>query len=449
MATRIEEAGSPGPTRRRPLWPLHVLTAVVVVAGIAAVALRPLAPDLGGVPDPARWFDADHLAAVEAYHGPRYLLRLLGLALRIAIPCLIAFTPTGRRVVAGLVDRMGGSTRPVLAGAAVVAAIVVIVDLAVLPLNVWLGWYHDGMWGFSTQSLPEWLWHWTRNMAAIWLIVAAGAAGALGLARRAPRAFAPLAGLAGGAAAALLVLAAPLVLEPLQHRTVPLPEGEMRTDVSRVIEAAGEDMDEILVAEASARTTRQNAYVSGLGATRRIVLYDTLLEARPPEDVGMVVAHELAHHRNGDLARGTAAAAAGVVAAAYVLAGVMGRRVRAGKQRTLADPRGAAVAVAVVVLLVNGSAPVAMNVSRDMEAAADLGSLELTGDRDVYLRQKAEIGRANLSDPAPPTWARLLWSSHPPAASRLEMGERWPLDWRGPVRPHLRVGGLDEEQQDR
>lgn len=444
MATRTAAPPPTAPARRSPpVWPLHGLAAAVVVAGIAAVFVRPLAPDLGPVPDPARWYDAAHLAAVEAYRSPRYPLMLLGLALRIAVPLLVAFTAGGRRLAERVVVAAGGDRRPVLAGTAVVVAVVAVVDLVVLPINVWLGWYHDTVWGFATQSLPAWLGDWVVRNVVTWLLVAAAAAAALWLARHAGRAWAPLAGLAGAAGAAVLVLVSPLVLEPLEHRTEPLPEGPLRAEVDRIAAAADVEVDDVVVADASRRTTRQNAYVSGLGATRRVVLYDTLVEARPPRDVGAVIAHELAHHRHRDLERGTLAAGAAVVAGAYVLQWVMRRRVATGRQRGLGDPRGAVVGLAVVVLVVNAAAPATAAISRQMEAAADLGALDITRDPDTHLRQKADLGRANLTHPAPPTWVTLLWSTHPPTASRLEMGERWPLAWRGPVPPPP-LGEADE-----
>ncbi len=68
------------------------------------------------------------------------------------------------------------------------------------------------------------------------------------------------------------------------------------------------------------------------------------------------------------------------------------------------------------------------------EAAADLAALELTGDPQTYVAMHVALARANLTEPLPPRWAYLLWSTHPPVAARLEMGRRWP-ELSNPRRP--------------
>lgn len=421
------------PSSRTGQRALHIAAAAVVVVGVGVTVLRPLAPDLGPIPDPGRWFDAAYLEEAAAFRGPRYIVAALGLALRIAVPCLVAFTPLGRRLVARLVDRVGAH-RPVLAATAVILAVVVATDLIVLPAAFWMGYIHDGAYGFRTQGLGGWLRDWLLASALAWGLVALLASAGWWLARRLPDIWPPVAGLSASVVLVVIVAAAPLVLEPLELRTEPLAEGSTRTAVENVVLASGEEINEIVVGDASRRSTRQNAYVSGLGATRRIVLYDTLIEAQPPPVVAQVVAHELAHHRNADLGRSTLLGAAGLILAAYGVQALMAARQRRGGGAPT-DPRSAAVVLAIVVLMLVASHPVQNMVSRQLEAAADLGGLELTNDPVTFIEQRKAVTRANLGDPAPPRWAYLLWSSHPAGASRLEMGERWPQEWRGPVRP--------------
>jgi STE24 endopeptidase len=412
---------------------LHVLAALVVVVGLAAAFLRPFAPGVGTALDAGRWFDAEYLATAAEYRQPRYVAAALGVALRIGIPCLLAFTAFGRGLVARILARC--RHRPVLGAAAVVAIVVVVTDLAVLPLQFWIGYVHDGRYGFRTQGLAGWARDWIVLTVPVWALVTALAAAGWALARRFPKDWPAIGGLAASVLLVVLVVASPLVLEPLEFRTEPLDPGTVRTAVEAVVERSGQPVGEIVVADASRRTTRQNAYVSGLGATRRIVLYDTLVEGQPPAVVAQVVAHELAHDRHGDLGRGTLFAASGIIVAAYGLHGIMAWRTRRGLQRTPTDPQAAGVAVAAVVLLLTASLPLQNWVSRQYEAAADLGALEMTQDPATYLEQRTAVTRANLGDPSPPRWFRYLRSTHPSPVERLEMGEQWPLEWRGPSRP--------------
>jgi STE24 endopeptidase len=398
---------------------------LVVAAGVGAQLVRPLAPDLGPPPDAGRFFDAAYLRLVESYRRPIYAALLAALLVRIAVAALVALTPVGRRLTARVVATVGAA-RPARAAAAVVVGVVALTDVVLLPLAFWLGYVHEGRYGFRTQGLGGWARDWLVTAVPAWLAVGVLALAGYALARRLPRAWPAVAGLAAGAASVVVVFAAPLVLEPLQFRLTPLPAGPVRGAVEAVLDRAGVDVDALLVADASRRSTKQNAYVSGLGATRRVVLYDTLLAERAPDEVGVVLAHELGHRVHGDLARTALLGAAGSVAAGAVLAAVVRRRAARGRQDGQVDPRAAAVVVLVALLLNTAALPVQAFVSRRAEAAADLAALRFTRDPQTYLELTANLARANLGDPAPPGWAYVLWFSHPTTTARLELGVRWP-----------------------
>jgi len=114
------------------------------------------------------------------------------------------------------------------------------------------------------------------------------------------------------------------------------------------------------------------------------------------------------------------------VTLAYLLAAVATVRIRRGRQHALADPRAAAVLLAVVVVANVATAPLQSAVSRRAEAAADLTALDLTRDPAAFQRLQVGLTRSNLSSPQPPVWVTTLWATHPSALARLAMGERWP-----------------------
>src|SRR5436305_13340021 len=120
--------------------------------------------------------------------------------------------------------------------------------------------------------------------------------------------------LVGGLFAAL----APVLLDPVFNDYTPLPEGETRSDVLALARAAGVRVAGVYSVDASRRTTAANAYVTGLGPTKRVVLFDTLLDRYDREEVRVVVAHELAHVSGRDVPRGVLYAA--LVAPAGALA---------------------------------------------------------------------------------------------------------------------------------
>src|SRR5262249_29846522 len=165
--------------------------------------------------------------------------------------------------------------------------------------------------GLSTQSAGGWFFDWLKGLV-VGLVFGAGALFCFVAAARAwPDAW-PLV-VAVAAAAALLVVGfvAPLVLEPLFNRFQPLQDAELAASLRSLADRAGVPVSRVLVADASRRTRKLNAYVSGLGRTRRVVVYDTLLADANPRELQLVVAHELGHRRAHHIAKGTLLAMAG------------------------------------------------------------------------------------------------------------------------------------------
>ena len=123
--------------------------------------------------------------------------------------------------------------------------------------------------------------------------------------RRYPRRWwLPAVGGLGRCSAPLLAALAPVVLDPMFNDFTPLPEGETRSDVLDLARAAGVKVGEVYSVDASRRTTAANAYVAGLGPTKRVVLFDTLLDRYSRDEIRVVVAHELGHVRHRDVPRG-------------------------------------------------------------------------------------------------------------------------------------------------
>lgn len=414
----------PTPARDRlpggtPPWLLA--TVAVVVAGAAAVLVRPLAPDLGVPPPAARWFGPDLLARIAAYRTPLRWVAVAGLVLEVAVPVLLAATPAGRRLVVSIVARVGAH-RHVRAATAVAVVVVLAGAVVQLPLGLWAHLHARGF-GLSAQPVTGWAADQAIEAAIAVVSTAIVVAVAYAVIGRWPQRWVLLAAPTGLVLVAVATMGAPLVVEPLRFDLVPLRDGPVHEALDPVLDAAGAPDATVLVADASRRTVRQNAYVSGLWGSRRIVLYDTLLE-RSPSQVALVVAHELAHQRHRDIPRGVLAAAAGLTVVAAVIDVVLRRRVRAGRQATPADPHGAAVVVATAVVVLVLSTPVAAWTSRRVEASADLGALQLSGAVADYCATQRGLVERNLSDPAPPTWERLWWWSHPPASARLALAER-------------------------
>lgn len=393
-----------------------IVAITLAVAGVVVTVARPTAPALSAATDLAG-FSVDVLAAVEAYRSPRRIATAAIIAITVLVPLLTLVTRTGRV----LLDRIGGGAHhaPVRAGL-IATALVVSIDLATLPARYLGGYVLDGRFGFRTAGLGTWVRDLLIVSAGGWMLAfLAAVVFALAL-ERWPRSWHLRLTVLATVITAGLVLLAPLVLEPLLLPTSPLPDGETRSAMASVMARGGDPDAPLLVGEASRRTTKVNAYVTGLGPTRRVVVYDTLLEL-PPEQVASVVAHELAHRLHRDIERGVALSATGFLTLAFIVRGVLRS---AWTQRWLrlrgdGDPRSVAVAAAVGALCWLVAMPVVSHVSRTAEAAADHAALELTMDPATQIALQRGFVLRDLSDPSPPSWYRSLLATHPSATERI------------------------------
>jgi len=218
----------------------------------------------------------------------------------------------------------------------------------------------------------------------------------------------------------------PVLVDPIFNRFEPLPKGELRSDVLRLAKRAGVDVGEVYRIDASRRTTAINAYVAGVGHTKRVVLYDNLIDDFPPDQVRSVVAHELGHVAGRDLPRGllwiAIVAPAGTLLVQRLAEAIGGRDgfgERAGKPGPAALP-----AVALSLALVSFGLTCAGNaLSRPVEARADSFALDLTGDAKAFVALERSIAVRNVADPDPPAVLHRLLGTHPTTLERIGFGE--------------------------
>lgn len=350
------------------------------------------------------------------YHRPRYPVRVAELALGIAVPAALAFGQVGRLV--------GG---PWWVEAAILSALVVLAGtLARLPLSVWR-FRHERRWGFSTQSVAGWLGDKAKGIGIGILLTGGAMLGLVSLARAYPDWWPVLAGLGAAALVAVLTFVAPVVFEPLFNRFRPLEDEELADELRGLSARAGVPVRDVLVADASRRTRKHNAYVSGLGRTRRVVLWDTLLERGRRAELGLVVAHELGHRRLRHVALGTLLGMAGAAASVLALWLVLewdGLRDALGVSGA-GDPEVVPFAIAFITALDLAGVPFWTAMSRRFERSADRFSLELTRDPAAYEAVHRGLALANLADLDPPRLYYLALHGHPTATERIAAGRAW------------------------
>jgi STE24 endopeptidase len=214
----------------------------------------------------------------------------------------------------------------------------------------------------------------------------------------------------------VLAALAPVVLDPIFNEFEPLPDGETRGDVLDLAARAGVEVGEVYSIDASRRTTAANAYVTGLGPTKRVVLFDTLCAGGRyhRDEIRLVVAHELGHVRHRDVARGVVYAV--LVAPAAALAVQRLSWSLSPERGTPAALPAVALAAAVV------TAPLGLfsnRLSRAIERRADTFALRLAGTPQAFVSFERAIALQNVADLDPPRWVQTVLATHPTPAQRI------------------------------
>lgn len=412
--------------RRAALLTAVVLGAALVVV-VAVVTPWSVLPDPSGGPvpvEPGAGLSGEQRRRAEAFAAALRPASLLSLVLGLGASAVLGLTGLGARLVTRVAAPFGGSRKAQLVLG--VGALAVVGRLVTLPVSAYAEMVRH-RYGLSTRGWALWLRDLTVATAISAVVTALALGSFLWLVRRAPRTWWAW---SAGVAAGFVVVGSflyPVLFEPAFNRFEPLPAGELRTDLLALAAESGVPVRDVLVSDASRRTTALNAYVSGIGATRRIVVYDTLLDELPDEQIESIVAHELGHVVHRDVLTGTLIGALGAAAATALLGWLLCwtpllRRVGASGP---GDPRAVPL---VLFLLAAGSVlatPLQNTVSRQVEVRADLHALDSTRDPDAFVDMQRRLATTNISDPDPPAAWQWFFGSHPTTAQRVAFAQAW------------------------
>ncbi|MFI7613203.1 M48 family metallopeptidase [Nonomuraea terrae] len=402
-----------GRLRRQAAVALVLLGLVTVAAAALTTPWRVLT---GGPPDPDRDFTVAQITRAQAFDAAVSLSSYLSLAITLVFAGVLVATPFGAHVLARL---KGPWWLRVILGVVVLTAIV---ELLRWPLGVWAETLMRD-YGLSTQDWGSWTADRLKNLAVEVFLTSLMLVALVALARKVRRWWIP----AAAGAFALTVAASfvyPVVFEPLFNDFTSMRQGPLRTNLMAMAERDGVPVEDVLVADASRRTTALNAYVSGFGATRRIVVYDTLLRAPQPE-IELVVAHELGHAKKDDVLHGTLIGGLGAALGAILLYLVFGALRRRTGVTSVADPRAVGAVMGLMTLGSLLMSPAQNLLSRHIEARADVHALDLTRDPATFVAMQRRLAVTNISDLSPDAMEYLLYASHPSSPERIAMARAW------------------------
>lgn len=382
------------------------------------------------------YFGPGFIARAEEFRSLQSRIGLVTLLVMVAVPLLVALLWPRRSGGgdsrwwdrrSGVLMGRGGVLRTVLVAVAVAALTLI----CTLPLEFW-AFTRSRDFGLSVESTGGWLWRWLGGTLLL--------LGAIALLAMFFRVFVSWLGrwwwtAFGGVLVALAFafqLLSPVLVAPLFADFERMPAGQARGDIRQLSERAGVDPGDLYVVDAGQRTTGVNAYVTGIGPTKRVVLYDTLIEQTDAGERRQVIAHELAHAHYDDLL-------VGLVWFAFVSFGALlgadfvARAFATRRGVEFDSPVAAAMFLAAVMLAIAVTQPIADTMSRRVEARADAFALETTQDPDGSIALTRELTEQNLSRPDPPALLHALLGTHPKPVDRIGMAEgfRRELDLAG------------------
>jgi STE24 endopeptidase len=306
-----------------------------------------------------------------------------------------------------------------------VALLSALTEAGSLPLAAYSDFLLERRYGLSNERLGGWLVDQAKSFGIGLLLGCGGAAILYALIRYSPEHW----WLPAGAVFALVIIGlanvAPVLLLPLFYRVKPLDSESLRTRLLSLAERAGARVLGAYEWGISDKTKKANAALAGLGATRRILVSDTMLAEYSDEEIEVVLAHELAHHVHGDIWKGILFESVLILAGFYLGARVLGGLAGNFFLRGVADIAGfpllllAAGGVSLVML------PLAHALSRGFERNADRFALVLTRNPGAFISAMRRLSAQNLAEEHPSMLVQWLFHSHPPVGERIAAAQSY------------------------
>ncbi|MCI4589710.1 M48 family metalloprotease [Sphingobium sp. BYY-5] len=389
--------------------------------GDALLSAAPFDPDAATAAYLATLSPAQHERAIAYTQGGHWLL-LWGTLVTVAAMLLIWRS--------GLLARFAGRISGVKARPNLTAFLCTILfflcDWAIeLPWSIYANWWRERSYGLTAQSFGDWLGEDIMSTAISIPLLALLAIAIYALMRRTPRWWWAWSGLVVVVGIVLMVVVAPVTIEPLFNKYTPAPAGPTRDAAVELAHRAGVPGDKIYIYDGSKQSERYTANVSGLFGTARVAMSDTMVkQGADLAEVRGVVGHELGHYAEHHvlwLAGGMSLLAMLLFWLVDRLYPTVARWVGAGA--AIGDPAHMPVAWAVAVVVGLFLVPLMNSISRYDENAADRFSLQIAHEPDGLAKALVKTIQYRASSPS--RLEEILFYDHPSVERRIHAAMLW------------------------
>jgi len=387
---------------------------IIILGGLAfSVALTILIVNLAVKPsygpETLKYFSSDFLSTASAYGRTSMILSITSKVLSWAVMGIVLFIiwkyfTSGPRV-------------NILVAAGYITLFYILLSIILLPLSFYRGYTIEHQFGQSVQTVGMWFSDYGKSKA-IDIIVSVGAmTGIYALLVYVPRYWWLIAASAMAVFIIIAVYLYPILIDPLFYKFKKLDDNILQEEILGITKKAGIEVEEILIADASRRTIKANAYFTGVGNTRRIVLYDNLINNFSNEEILNVIAHEAGHWKYSHVLKSIGMSIIGGFLGLFLLALIFSRAGLKG------DIRVVFILILIISLVTFLILPFQNMVSRYFEKQTDETALEITNGYDAQIALMVRLAESNLSNVEPHPVIKYILYSHPPIMERIGYAE--------------------------
>jgi len=368
-------------------------------------------------------YDTTKRSIAKRYENVKLILDSVnGTLLPIAF-CVILFFSGGSVLLSGLLNSVTDSYWISLWLYLVV--FIIILQLLAMPISFYSGFIVDHKFSLSTQTLQGWvvdelkglgvelgfgvlaasvLYYLIGNLS-LWWIAAAAIFAVFSI---------------------LLSIILPFVILPIFYKVNPLSDMNLKENLLQMSKKfGGRNVDRVLVADESRRSIRANAFFSGVGKSRSIVLFDTLLSNFTHREIITVVAHELGHYVNKDIWKEALTSGLLIIPPFYIADYALRSAVTTSSLPSITDPAGIPLIFAVLIGISFILQPISNWLSRIVERNADEFALKAAEDSEAQASAERRLADLSLSVDSPSRLVELLFYTHPPSSKRVQLAENW------------------------
>lgn len=294
------------------------------------------------------------------------------------------------------------------------------------PLKLYSSYIHEHKWKFSNLSLKSWLWEQTKSFV-VGLVIFYIVAGLLfWVMAQFPQYWWLIAGLSMAIVSVIFATLFPVVVFPMFNKYTPIKNKELTDALEKILAKGGLKSSGFFKEDSSRQTKKENAFLAGLGKTRRVVLADNLMEQMSIAEIESIMAHEVGHFKYKHIWKHVAIGTGQQLVIFYIL----NRAMKSLFPQFLSSTTWNLTLFPLFVILMGAISvflfgPLTNFLSRYFESQADAYALKMIKEKKPFMTALAGLADRNLSNAYPEWWVKILYYSHPPIGQRLARAEEF------------------------